>query len=224
MQSSILGKIKIGSIFALDPTFRPKAAKPEEEEYTDAKILFFHPKATDIHEKRKQVGISEGIVSFFLPFTQSEEPIQCISTLNFTHVMKEVEKDIWLNIVVTHPETLYGQRPDPKEEAETIANNKFHVSLFREEDSKIFYRLLDTFHNYFILFHGPMRELWNKAEEQFDNILEDFTKNFDHHFFTKEFERNFFWNIEFQGLFYCPIEKKQFLQTQLLVNSLLMDF
>jgi hypothetical protein len=39
--------------------------------------------------------------------------------------MKEVEKDIWLNIVVTHPETIYGTRPDPKEEAETIANNKF---------------------------------------------------------------------------------------------------
>ena len=39
--------------------------------------------------------------------------------------MKEIEKDIWLNIVVTHPETIYGQKIDPKEEAETIANNKF---------------------------------------------------------------------------------------------------
>ena len=39
--------------------------------------------------------------------------------------MKEVEPNIWLNIVVTHPETLYGPRATPKEEAETIANNKF---------------------------------------------------------------------------------------------------
>lgn len=79
---------------------RPKTKKPEEEEYTDAKIMYFHPISTDIHEKRKQVGISEGIVSFFLPFSDNEEPIQCISTLTYTHVMKEVEKDIWLNIVI----------------------------------------------------------------------------------------------------------------------------
>ena len=122
--------------------------------------------------------------------------------------MKEIEKDIWLNIVITHPETIYGQKIDPKEEAETIANNKFHVSLFREEDSKIFHRLLDAFYKYFQLFHGSMRELWTKYNPNFEPILADFTKNFEYHFFAKEFERNFFWNLEFSGLFYCPIEKK----------------
>ena len=149
MQSNVLGKIKIGSLFILDPTLKPKTAKPEEEEFTDSKILFFHPYSTDIHEKRKQVGISEGIVSFFLPFTDNQEPVQCISTLSFTHVLKQIEKDLWLNMVITHPDTLYGGKQDPKEEAETIANNKFQVSLFREEDSKIFHKLLDAFYKYF---------------------------------------------------------------------------
>ena len=55
--------------------------------------------AVDIHEKRKQVGISEGIVSFFSAFSPND-PIQVISTLAFTHVLKEMEKDIWLSIVV----------------------------------------------------------------------------------------------------------------------------
>lgn len=159
--------------------------------------MYFHPISTDIHEKRKQVGISEGIVSFFLPFTDNQEPIECISTLNFTHVMKQVETNIWLNIVITHPETLYGPRQDPKEEAETIANNKFQVSLFREEDSKIFHKLLDIFHNYFRLFHGNMRDLWTRNQRNFESILEDFTKNFEYHYFSKEFERNFFWNVCF---------------------------
>jgi len=54
--------------------------------------------------------------------------------------------------------------------------------------------------------------------------LEDFTKSFEGYFFSKEFEKNFFWNIQFQGLFYCPIEKKSFLSTQLFVNSLLLEF
>jgi hypothetical protein len=72
---ALIGKIKIGSLFIVDPSLKPKSAKPEEEEYTDAKIVFFHPLTTDIHEKRKQVGISEGVVSFFEPFTTSREPV-----------------------------------------------------------------------------------------------------------------------------------------------------
>ena len=43
--------------------------------------------------------------------------------------------------------------------------------------------------------------------------MEDFTLTFDSYFFSKEYEKNFFWNIEFQGLFYCPIEKKSFLSS-----------
>ena len=108
MLTNIVGRIKIGSLFIVDPSLKPKSAKPEEEEYTDAKIVFFYPQGTDIHEKRKQTGISEGVVSFFQPFTTDQEPIQCISTVNFTHVMKEVEPSLWLNMVLTHPENLYG--------------------------------------------------------------------------------------------------------------------
>jgi len=166
-------------------------------EFTDAKILFFHPPSTDIHEKRKQAGISEGVVSFFEPFTTEREPIQCIATVNFTHVTKEIEPSLWLNMVITHPETLYGQRaaPDSKEEAETIANNKFHTSLFREEDARIFHRLLDAWHQYFMLFHGKVRDALGK--EGFAEVVEDFTQTFEYHFFSREFERNFFWNLEF---------------------------
>ena len=87
---------------------KPLKAKPQEEEFTDAKILFFYPPSIDIHERRKQAGISEGIVSFFEPFTEDDTPIECICTLQFTHLIKQVEPDIWLNIVVTHPETIYG--------------------------------------------------------------------------------------------------------------------
>lgn len=72
---ALIGKIKIGSLFLVDPSLRPTSQKPEEEEFTDAKILFFHPPSTDIHEKRKQAGISEGVVSFFEPFTTEREPI-----------------------------------------------------------------------------------------------------------------------------------------------------
>ena len=100
-------------------------------------------------------------------------------------------------MVITHPEQIYGQRPDPKEEAETIANNKFHVSLFREEDSKIFHKLIGVYYKFLVLFHGPVRDLWANHQDSFEDILEDFTKNFDFYFFAREYEKNFFWNLQF---------------------------
>jgi hypothetical protein len=45
--------MKIGSVFIMNPTFKPQKDRPEEEEYTDAKIMFFYPPTVDIHEKRK---------------------------------------------------------------------------------------------------------------------------------------------------------------------------
>lgn len=97
---NIFNKLSIGSVFAINPTLRPKQRKAPEEEFTDCKILFFYPETIDIHERRKQCGISEGIVSFFMPFTDAEDPIECISTNCYTHLTKQVEPDIWLNIVL----------------------------------------------------------------------------------------------------------------------------
>ena len=78
---AVFSKLQIGSVFAINPTLRPKEKKPEEDAFTDCKVLFFYPKSLDIHERRKQTGISEGIVSFFQPFTDEEDPIECIATL-----------------------------------------------------------------------------------------------------------------------------------------------
>ena len=96
----MLNQIKIGSVFIIDPSLRPKSKKPNEDEFTDVKIMFYYPSNADIHEQRKQVGISEGIVNFFLPFSETESPIECIATSTFTHVLKQVEPSIWLNIVI----------------------------------------------------------------------------------------------------------------------------
>lgn len=112
--------------------------------------------------------------------------------------MKEIEKNIWLNIVVQHPEQLYNLKSDAVSEAETIANAKFQTSIFREEDSKIFLKVIDTYYKYFYLFHGEMRPFFDSISlENFQIIIEDFTKSFDSYFFTREYEKNFFWNLSF---------------------------
>jgi hypothetical protein len=48
-----LKQMSIGSVFLIDPTLKPTMAKPQDEDYTDAKILFYFPESQDIHERRK---------------------------------------------------------------------------------------------------------------------------------------------------------------------------
>jgi len=35
--------MRIGSVFLIDPTLKPQMPKPQDEDYTDAKILFYFP-------------------------------------------------------------------------------------------------------------------------------------------------------------------------------------
>jgi len=77
--------------------------------------------------------------------------------------MKQVEKNMWLNMVVEHPDTLYGKGESDQQTAsdvdgETIANAKFTYSQFTEQDSRIFYLLLEQFYSYLRLFHGSLIE------------------------------------------------------------------
>lgn len=86
--------------------------------------------------------------------------------------MKQVEKDLWLNLVIQHPDGLYGNgmkeededaannngTPGDDAEGETIANSKFNYSQFTEDDSQIFYLLLEQYYNYYKLLHGSLIE------------------------------------------------------------------
>lgn len=110
-----------------------------------------------------------------------------------------------------------------------MANSKFQSSQFQEEDSKLFNRVLDMFHEYFCMFHGSITSMYDKKLEldQFDSfqaIMDDFTQNFNKYFFSKEYVKNLMWNLCFNGFFYCPIDRKTYLQAQYLQNGIFMEF
>lgn len=137
--------------------------------------------------------------------------------------MKQVEKNLWLNMVVEHPDTLYGKGETDSQtsdvDGETIANIKFSYSQFTEQDSRIFFLLLEQYYNYMKLFHGSLTDLvatHTKANTLgvMSEQLTDYTRNFAKYFFTEEYCTNFFWNVCFQGFFYCPIDKRSFLQAE----------
>mgnify|MGYP006104735841 FL=1 len=63
--------------------------------------------------------------------------------------------------------------------------------------------------------------------DQFDSfqaIMDDFTQNFNKYFFSKEYVKNLMWNLCFNGFFYCPIDRKTYLQAQYLQNGIFMEF
>ncbi len=47
--------------------------KPEEHDYQDAKLLFYYPMDTNIHEKRNQVGLTEGNIVFWSKFKKKKD-------------------------------------------------------------------------------------------------------------------------------------------------------
>jgi len=66
-----------------------------------------------------------------MPFSKDNKPIECIATSKFTHVMKQVEPNLWLNMVIQHPESLYSAAKGAsgedtvqanQDDGETIAN------------------------------------------------------------------------------------------------------
>ena len=89
--------------------------------------------------------------------------------------------------------------------------------------------LLEQYYSYLKLFQGT---LVDQVEEHtkagtlatFQEQLCDFTRNFSKYFFTEEYCQNFFWNVCFQGFFYCPIDKRSFLQAEFVQNGLLTEF
>jgi hypothetical protein len=76
------------------------------------------------------------------------------------------------------------------------------------------------------MFHGSITKLVAAHEEieDFQAVVDDFTHNFNRYFFDKEYVHNLMWNLCFPGFFYCPVDRKTFLQAKYLQNGIFMEF
>jgi hypothetical protein len=108
----------------------------------------------------------------------------------------ECEPDIWLNLVIQHPES----------------SGFVKVQDFMLSDSML-RRLCTNFHRDFFLFHGALSS-YHYPEDfpRLQCVLADYIN-----VFCLEFERA----LElFEGLHYCPLDRKVFLHIQLFINQL----
>lgn len=202
------------SAYILNPTLKPNKPHPIEEDCQDAKLLFYHPEEFNINDKRSHVGISEGVVQFFGLFAETKG-YMVINSQNYTHVMKEVEPDYWLNLIFFHRE-LFDQ-------AEAELGSKAPTKFAQIEDS--FYEaIISHCYSLYCFFHHSFDKLFKeKSREDTNVLLKDFFVTYAKEYVDSSNSIDYFpWN--FNGFCYCPIDKKNFMRTQLFLNRIKEKF
>ena len=205
--------MQLTSAYIINPSLKPNKPHPIEEDFQDAKLLFYHPEEFQINDKRSHVGISEGVVQFFGLFAETKG-YMVINSQNYTHVMKEVEPDYWLNLIFFHKE-LFDQA---EEELEAKARTKFA----QIEDS--FYEsIISHCYSLYCFFHSSFDKLFKeKSPDESNILLKDFFLNYAKEYVNTTAIDFFPWN--FNGFCYCPIDKKNFMRTQLFLNRIKEKF
>jgi hypothetical protein len=122
MKLSDLYCFHIKEVLIYDPTLRPVNLKCTEEEQQDAKLIYYYPENTSIHEKRNHVGLAEGFYQFWTTLVNvdenevsTESRVQAYrakrnknSVLyldNYIHTQQEVEENVWIYMVLLRNNT-----------------------------------------------------------------------------------------------------------------------
>jgi hypothetical protein len=79
--------------------------------------------------------------------------------------------------------------------------------------------VLDNFYAFIKLFVGSLRSkidchAGSETLHVFREQMQDFTRNFQKYFFSREITQNYFWDLCFPGFYYCLLDKKSFLQAE----------
>ena len=99
----------ISLVLLFNPKLVPKVPKPSESDFQDTKLLFYYPEdLVKPEEKRNQVGLIEGSYHFWDIFSSSPNNensnqangFQIIYLEDYIHILKEVENDFWLFLVI----------------------------------------------------------------------------------------------------------------------------
>lgn len=197
-----------------------------EDEWQKAKILAFYPEHLDKHEKNKQSGLWEGVIEFMRAFTNENDdyhdhPIEIINTTLFTIVIKEVEKDMFLWLILSHANLFSDNNYDHVDDS--ISNFTPEPSLFREEDTSVFKDVLRLYYDLFCLFHHSLRILFEKDPSMLQQVLNEYSMQFDKHFFHNDWGRTYFNNCVYRGFSICPLDSKLHLYVQKYINSIKIE-
>eukprot|EP00933_Yihiella_yeosuensis_P044045 TRINITY_DN39091_c0_g1_i1.p1 TRINITY_DN39091_c0_g1~~TRINITY_DN39091_c0_g1_i1.p1 ORF type:complete len:501 (-),score=82.45 TRINITY_DN39091_c0_g1_i1:83-1585(-) len=199
--------------FIFDPNQVPQSAKPTEEEIQDAKMIYYSPSCAPIEEKRSQVGMIEGLLSFTSMFSGPEgEPLRHIRTKQFAFSVIEVEPSIWMVLAMRH-----AQVPSDGVRQAT-AEQQFDEDSISDNTLQA---ILQNCYNIFRLLHGEIKPfVQGETMHKLFDLLEDFVPAFLSTVDAGDF--SVFHDID--GFHYGPVERNTCVSIHCFLDQLQEQF
>ena len=189
----------ISSLFLFNPNLKPAHPHPSEDDYKNAKIIYYYPESAPLYEQQTHVGLAEGMCMFVNQF--STNPLESIHTEKHTHILQQCEPDIWLCIVLHHPPS----------------TDTFVKQQDLEPHPHVIKGVTDGFYKNFKLFHGSLAAFqYPNDYGLLKNLLADYTSVFvDEQ--TKKTEL-------FEGFAYCPLDRKSYMNVMYGLSQISFSF
>ncbi|CEM20359.1 unnamed protein product [Vitrella brassicaformis CCMP3155] len=155
--------MSVASVLVFDPSRKAHRKKPTEEDVQDAKIIYYHPSGASPEEKRQQVGLVEGLISFTRMFRESEgsPAFRAVRTQQHLIVARECEPSIWMAMALLHSTTSGLDGADATDWDDDDVSDTVLLALLR------------NCHEVFTLLHGRIRSFCDRKSRLCD-LFEDF--------------------------------------------------
>ncbi|XP_061196232.1 vacuolar fusion protein CCZ1 homolog isoform X2 [Saccostrea echinata] len=198
------GGISLVNFCVFNPTYGPR----EGEEHK--KIVFFHPKDTDIDSQIKHIGLCEAIVRFAETF--SDKPCQSLHTTKRRQLFLEPEKDFWMIMTVSVPFTEKTKDGQP-------------VYEYHEEDVQdpVYEAILQQAYRMFQLFNGTFAYILDRTGNNVKVLQQRLEHFYVRYLQTLRLPHSDILDI-FSGIHFMPLDKNTYLHVQCFINLLEASF
>ena len=144
---------------------------------------------------------------------------QIIYLDDYIHILKEIEKDLWLFFVIK-PFSLQTPIKTIENEYLNVESFSYDETCFNEENCKKF---INHFYQSFLLFYGNFGGFFDVEENKMNKEFHVIMRSFIRSYLSLNSHYGGYLNIlkyNFTGVNYSPIDKKKFLSMQYLINIL----
>lgn len=194
------GNITLINFFVFNSSYGPREGEEEK------KIMFYHPKSTDIDSKIKHVGLCEAIVQFSVTF--SDQPCNSVHTQKTRQLFFEPEPKFWMIMTVSIPFS------------EKSKDNAPYLE-YREEDvqDSVYEAILRQAYRMFQLFNGSFVNILSKSNNDIKALQVRLEHFYTRYLQTLRLENGDILDI-FSGIHFMPLDKNTYLRVQCFINLL----
>lgn len=179
-------------------------------------MIYYSPSCAPVEEKRSQVGLIEGLISFTAMFSGKDGPLRNLRTKQLAFSVLEAEPQIWLVLVMRHAQVL----PDGGGRGASVPHGEQQFDEDTPSDS-VLQAILRNCYNVFRLLHGPIGDF---VKEQSMHKLYDLLEDFIPAFLETVDAGDFGIFQELDGFHYGPVERNTCVSIHCFLDKLQEQF